>query len=48
MASTYGKHNISLAAALNTVDKVGVVNQKFSLQMGFLYFFIFSDAVSNQ
>lgn len=26
MASTYGKQNISLAAALNTVDKVGVVN----------------------
>lgn len=23
MASTYGKHNVSLAAALNTVDKVG-------------------------
>lgn len=23
MASTYGKHNVSLTAALNTVDKVG-------------------------
>lgn len=46
MASTYGKHNISLAAALNTVDKVGVVNLKFTLQISFLYFFFtFSDAV---